>query len=173
MPPPPRTDATPDDWTPYESELQFRTADFLYWRVEMSAGNIDQLMEMWALSMAKHNDLGPFQSYEHMYNVIDDTRLGDTPWKCFTAGFAGDVGPDAPSWQQAEYEVWFRDPEVVISNMLNNPDFDGQFDYTPYVQVDKSGKRHWSDFMSANYAWRHSVSFNSCESLCTHSFSSS
>lgn len=41
--------------------------------------------------------------------------------------------------------------------MLNNPDFDGQFDYTPYIQYDKDGQRQWKNFMSGNYAWRKSV----------------
>ena len=38
----------------------------------------------------------------------------------------GKLGPDVPSWQLEEYEVWFQDPDVVMQNMLDNPDFDGQ-----------------------------------------------
>jgi hypothetical protein len=53
----------------------------------MSAGDINELMELWAISKAKHNELGLFESYQHMYNTIDTTRLGDTPWKCFGTGF--------------------------------------------------------------------------------------
>jgi hypothetical protein len=157
--PPPRSDATPDDWSPYEDEVQFRTAELLYRRVEMSQTNIDELMELWALTMAKHDDLGPFQSYQHMYDTIDATRLGDAPWKCFEATLDHEAGPNALSWQTSSYEVWFHDPDVVISNMLDNPDFHHQFDYTPYVELDKLEKRRWSDFMSGNFSWRHSVSF--------------
>jgi hypothetical protein len=65
-----------------------------------------------------------------------------------------------PSYKQQEYEVWYRDPEVVLRNMLENPDFDGEFDTTPYVEVNEDGLRRLSDFMSGNYAWRHCVSFN-------------
>lgn len=115
-------------------------------------------MELWALSMAKHNDLGPFNSYEEMYTAIDATKLGDAPWKCLRTGYTGEISPDSPSWQSAEYEVWYRDPDVVIANMLANPDFKGQFDYAAYVDLDKNGKRRWSDFMSGNYAWTQSVS---------------
>ncbi|KAJ7813044.1 hypothetical protein B0H14DRAFT_3090426 [Mycena olivaceomarginata] len=42
--------------------------------------------------------------------------------------------------------------------MLDNPDFEGAFDSAPYVHLDADGKRRWHDFMSANFAWRHSGS---------------
>lgn len=42
--------------------------------------------------------------------------------------------------------------------MLENPDFDGEFDYAPYIDLDMNGERVWSDVMSGNYAWRQSVS---------------
>lgn len=70
-----------------------------------------------------------------------------------------DIEEDAPSYKQQEYEVWYRDPETVLRNMLENPDFDGEFDTTPYVEIDEGESRRLSDFMSANYAWRHCVSF--------------
>ncbi|EDR02201.1 uncharacterized protein LACBIDRAFT_309800 [Laccaria bicolor S238N-H82] len=103
----------------------------------------------------KSDQLGPFTSYEHMYSSIDTIQLGDAPWKCFTVSYTGDVQPSDPSWKSAEYEVWFRDPEVIMTQMLDNPEFNGHFDYAPYVGLDRSGKRCWSDFMSGNYAWRH------------------
>jgi len=156
-PPPPRADTDHNDWSPYEDEIQFRAADFLFRKDEMSAPNIDYLMELWAMSMAKHNDLGPFDSYDHLYATIDATKLGDAPWKSFSTTFSGPIEPDAPSWKLASYQVWYRDPDVVIRNLLDNPDFDGEFDYAPYVQLDKDGNRRWNDFMSGNFSWRHCV----------------
>ncbi|KAJ7676822.1 hypothetical protein DFH06DRAFT_1291713 [Mycena polygramma] len=154
-PPPPRTTAAPDDWAPYEDSVQFNMADFLFRKVQMSAKNIDYLLEQWALSLAKHEDLGPFQDYQHLYETIDATKLGDAPWQCLkTEPLA--VGEDAPAWARQSYEVWYRDPNVVVANMLDNPDFNGAFDTTPYVHLDANGKRRWHDFMSANFAWRHS-----------------
>ncbi|KAJ6604084.1 hypothetical protein B0H10DRAFT_2314283 [Mycena sp. CBHHK59/15] len=157
-PPPPRTTAPTDDWSPYEDSVQFNVADFLFRKVQMSSKNIDYLLELWALSLMKHEDLGPFQSYEDLYKTIDATKLGDAPWQCFqTEPLA--VGDDAPAWARQSYEIWYRDPDEVIANMLDNPDFDGAFDTAPYVHLDSEGKRRWHDFMSANFAWRHSVSF--------------
>ncbi len=112
-------------------------------------------METWALDMAKHGDLGPFKSYEEMYNAIDATRLGDAPWKCWSSTYDGEKDS---AWKSTNYEVWYRDPDVVLRNMLDNPDFDGQFDYTPYIRRDKTGQRMLSDFMTGNFAWNHAVS---------------
>jgi len=124
----------------------------------MSASHVDELMELWALSLQKHGELGPFSSYENMYAIIDSTEFGDVPWKCFAMSYSGEIQPNDASWKSQEYDVWFRDPDVVIQRMLENPDFHGQFDYAPYIDLDKSGKRRWNDFMTGNYAWRHSVS---------------
>ena len=107
----------------------------------MSAPDINYLMEMWALSKAQGNDLGPFDSYEHMYTTIDATKNGDAPWQSFVGSWSGEVGPDSLSWQTTEYKVWFCNPDVVLKNLLDNPDFDGQFDYIPYIEMGKDGKQ--------------------------------
>lgn len=156
MPPPPRTTPPAGDWTSFSDELQFKTADFLYRRVEMSAPNIDYLMELWAFSKLKDGDFGPFEGSEDMYAAIDAIPLGSVPWQCLVSDPV-DPSPDAPSWKMAEHQVWFRDPELVASVMLSNPDFNGQFDTTPYVRLDRDGKRRLSDVMSGNYAYRHAV----------------
>jgi hypothetical protein len=143
--------------------VQFKTADFLYHGVEMSAGNIDELFDIWAESNKNGEDL-PFNSHEHVYETIDATQHGDAPWHCFAVLYNGEACHPCPSWQTGEWEVFYRDPDVVLTQMLQNPDFDGQFDYAAYVGLDKSGKRYWSDFMSGNFAYRRSVCpFNFCE----------
>ena len=134
-------------------------AEFLYKKVEMSAGDIDELMDIWANSKAVDDEISPFSSHEHMYATIDEIKHGDVPWKSFTISYAGHLGPDSPSWQLQDYQVWYRDPDIVIKNMLDNPDFDGEFDYPPYVEVDKSGQRRWNELMSGNFPWRHAVRF--------------
>lgn len=108
--------------------------------------------------MAKHDDLAPFSSHEDMYFLIDNIKHGDAPWKSFTTSYAGELGPNAPLWQLQDYDVWFRDADVVIRNMLDNPDLIGNFDYAPYVELDKAGNRRWNEFMSGNFSWRHAVS---------------
>ncbi|KAF8954718.1 hypothetical protein BDZ97DRAFT_1908047 [Flammula alnicola] len=151
-PAPPRTQKKCDDWTPFDSELQFKVADFLYHREEMSQGNINYLLELWGLLLMKHGSSGPFESYKHIYDTIDAIEEGDAPWQCFKTSI-DEIEKDAPNWKQQEYEIWYRDPEVV-------------FDAAPYVESvktdkdDKDGKQRWADFMSANYAWCHSDPVN-------------
>ncbi|KAF8233611.1 hypothetical protein L208DRAFT_1265637, partial [Tricholoma matsutake] len=127
-PPPPCATTLNDDWLPYEDEVQYRTADLLYHRVEMSQSNIDDLLELWVLSLMKHEDLGPFDSCKHIYDTIDSTCVSDAPWKPFQAGIDMDLPEDAPSWKQRSYDVYYCDPDVVVMNLLDNPDFNGHFD---------------------------------------------
>lgn len=127
----------------------------------MSAGDIDELMELWPLESLDGEDdenPAPFDSYKHMYDTIDATKLGDAPWKRFSTGFDGPMEANSPRWKCTQYDVWYRDPDVVLKNMLDNSDFKELFDYAPYVELGKDGERQWSDFMSGNFPWRHSVS---------------
>ncbi len=148
----------PDNlFEPFDDEVQFRLADFLFRKVQMSQGNIDELLELWALSQKDHNTFGPFADHDELYDRIDAIKLGDAPWKCIISEVPSDLPQDAPSWQRVEYQIWYRDPDIVISNMLANTDFANEFNVAAYVDVDAEGKRRWCDFMSGNYAWRHSV----------------
>jgi hypothetical protein len=67
------------------------------------------------------------------------------------------VDDTAPNWKNQEYDIWYRDPEVIARIMLANTDFHNEFDIAPYVQLDKTGKRRRSDFMSADFPWRQCV----------------
>ncbi|KAI9434179.1 hypothetical protein H4582DRAFT_2081203 [Lactarius indigo] len=155
--PPPRPVPVQGDWTPFDSEVQFMLAELLYRRAEVSATNINTLLEIWAQSLAEANQPAPFKSHEHMHAKIDASVLGDVPWQCFVVNLSADVDDHSPEWMRASYEVWYRDPDVVVTNMLSNPDFAGQFDLRPYINLDARGKRRWSNVMSGNIAWRHSV----------------
>ncbi|KAG0695998.1 hypothetical protein DFH29DRAFT_991856 [Suillus ampliporus] len=124
-PPPPYSSRAPDDWTPYRNRLEFETAEFLYSKVQMSAGNIDKLMNLWGRTLEKHNDAPPFADHRDLYSTIDDTPVGDVPWKSFSMKYNAndnDSSGSAP-WMGKTYTAWFRDPCTVIHNMLGNPGF--------------------------------------------------
>ncbi|KAH9957036.1 hypothetical protein BGW80DRAFT_1257454 [Lactifluus volemus] len=70
-------------------------------------------------------------------------------------GFSEDVSRNAPTWKQTAYEVWYRNPDEVVRLTLDNPDFSGQFDVCPYIELDVNDKRRWANVMSANIAWNH------------------
>jgi hypothetical protein len=159
-PPPPRdSDLGPDNWSPYDNRLQFELADFLFRRNQMSAGDINFLLNLWAASLAIHNDEPPFSKATDLYNTIDSTPLGDVAWESFSLQYNGNKPADnVPSWMQAEYDVWFRDPRHLVHNLLSNPDFKSDFDYAPYQEYSADGIHRFQDFMSGNWAWHQAVS---------------
>ena len=149
---------TQPSWSPFHSQTKFETADFLFKKAEMSQGNIDILMELWASTT--EDGQAPFQDHREMLVTIDAIDCGDTPWQSFTASYSGTRPPGAPpDWMLKEYTVFFRDPLAVVRGIVSNPDFDGQFDYAPYTEFE-DGKQRWSDVMSGKWAWKQAVGFS-------------
>jgi hypothetical protein len=142
---------------PYNSRLQFEVADFLFRRNQMSAGDINHLLDLWAACLATTNIESPFSKATHLYNTIDLTPLGDVSWESFALQYNGHQPVEnAPPWMQAEYDVWFRDPRSLVHNLLSNPDFKSGFDYAPYQEY-AAGVHRFQDFMSGNWAWNQAV----------------
>ena len=159
VPPAPNgSDKGPNDWAPYDSRLQFEVADFLFRRNQMSAGDINYLLTLWAASLATHGGEPPFSNATDLYDTIDSTPLGDAPWSSFSLQYNG-IQPegDVPSWMEAEYDVWFRDPRALAHGILSNPDFKSTFDYAPFQEPTSDGLHRFQDFMSGNWAWNHAV----------------
>lgn len=99
----------------------------------------------------------PFAHHLDLHATVDATSLGDVPWQSFEASFPGEVGTSAPSWKSAKHTIWYRDPREVVRSLLDNPDFDGEFDYVPFQEFDTSGHRHYRDFFSGNWVFRQCV----------------
>lgn len=86
--------------------------EFLYKYVELSAGNIDELIDIQASSKAvdesdsdESDDPSSFSFHEYLYATIDTIKHDDAPWKSFTISYAGHLGPNLPSWQLQDYQV--------------------------------------------------------------------
>ncbi|KAF5335851.1 hypothetical protein D9758_016692 [Tetrapyrgos nigripes] len=140
-PPDPRVPPE-NPWAPFDGEVEFRISDLLYHEVEMSQGNTNKLFNIWTLSMQKHGDIGPFPNYEAMHAAIDSIPFGSAPWCCLETVPDDNLPEDAPEWKRTGYQVWYRDPDTVIANMLDNPDFADGFDPCPYVELKHDdGKR--------------------------------
>ena len=158
-PPSPVPTKSPHDWSPYRNRIEFETAEFMFKRRHMSTGDLDFLLDLWAASLAKHNDSPPFADHKDLHKVIDATPLGDVPWQCFSVQYTGER-PEAsiPPWMDDEFDVWYRDPHAMACNMLANPNYKDEIDYTPFREYDASNdKRRWKDFMSGDWAWRQAV----------------
>jgi hypothetical protein len=158
-PSPNENNADRSDWTPYTNRAQFELAELLYSKVQMSAGNIDQLMKVWALHGAEHGEEPPFLNHSDLYETIDATTIGDVPWQSFVTSYLDEIPQqgEVPPWMTAKHTVWFRDPRLLVHNILSNPDFKDMFDVSPYQEYDAKNNHRYHDFMSGNWAWRHAV----------------
>ena len=158
--PPPRTNAKSSDWTPYRSRLEFELSEFLFKREQMSQTNISFLLELWAADVIRYGGDPPFEDHAEMLRVIDSIGHGDAPWQCLKVRYTGSRPEGVvPAWMDEVYEIWFHDPCIVARNMLENPDFAGVFDSTPYRQFTKGGERRFGNLMSGNWAWRQAVRY--------------
>ena len=157
-PPPPRTTAPSNSWTPFDSRLEFEVAEFLYKVEQMSGSNISFLMELWAADVARYGGQPPFVDHRDLYATIDAIALGDVPWRCLKARYQGErpEGP-TPQWMDEEYEVWYRDPHALLHAMVANADFEQEFDVAPYREFTRTGVRRYRDFMSANWSLKEAV----------------
>ncbi|KAJ8453442.1 hypothetical protein ONZ51_g13594 [Trametes cubensis] len=151
-PPQPLPPKGPDDYDPFQSRPQFEVGDFLFRKEQMSAGNINELMQLWAATLPPGQD-PPFADAKDMLNTIDSIPLADIPWQAFIVKY---VGPrparDPPPWMDKEYTVWFRCPRRVLHMQLSNSDFAAEMDYTPR-RVYRGDEREYGDFMSGDWAW--------------------
>ncbi|KAF8901765.1 hypothetical protein CPB85DRAFT_1227649 [Mucidula mucida] len=105
--------------------------------------------------MANAGGEGPSASAKALYTAINDIPYGSSPWKCFISEPHTNLPESAPVWQTETYKIWYQDPDVVVWNILANPNFADSFDPSPYLETDCDDKCRWSDYMSGNFAWRH------------------
>ncbi|KAG1863920.1 hypothetical protein F4604DRAFT_1882154 [Suillus subluteus] len=154
-PPTPMPPKAPDDWSPYRNRLEFEMAKFAFKKCHMSAKNLDFLCDLMAATLVKHHDVPPFADHKDLHNVIDVTQLGDVPWQSFSVQYTGECPEVVPPWMDDEFEVWYRDPHVMAHNILANPTFKNEIDYTPFREYDAADDMcHWKDFMSRDWAWQ-------------------
>jgi len=170
LPPPPcESNCEPDDWYPYQGQIEFEVANFLYRWNQMSASDIDTLLNLWGASTATQGGVPPFQNHQDLYDTIDSTPLGNTPWESFSLCFNG-YQPEGQvsSWMDTDYNFWFHNPCQLVHNIISNPDFKDGFDYAPYQEHDINGSHHYHNLMSANWAWQQAVhSFKTSLGACT------
>ncbi|KAI0746738.1 hypothetical protein C8Q80DRAFT_1321332 [Daedaleopsis nitida] len=154
-PPSPSPARPSDDWTPYDNRVAFELAELLYQKEQMSAGNIDSLLELWHASLLKHGDTPPFHNHTELYETIDQTPWGDVDWESFDMSYGGpQPNGEVPSWMNDAYTVHFRNPRSVVLNMLKNPDFKDEIDYTPFQEFSQDTSRRLKNFLGGDWAWR-------------------
>ena len=128
-----------NDWFPYGSWAEFELCNLLYRKSKMPAGQVNKLLNIVAAMQAMSSGEPAFTSHKDLYDTIDTTKLGDAPWSHFNLSYQGKKGDSPPKWQTKDFTVWFCDPQMVIHNLLSNPNFNKVFDYTPLQERDKDG----------------------------------
>jgi hypothetical protein len=56
--------------------------------------------------------------------------------------------------QMDEWKVFYHDSDLILKQMLENMDFNRQINYATYVNLDKTEKWYWSDFMFRNFTYQ-------------------
>ncbi|KAL0058867.1 hypothetical protein AAF712_014428 [Marasmius tenuissimus] len=156
--PPHVSPPTENPWTPFESEASYRLGNHLFQKMQTSKDDVNELLDIWRLDCRTRFgvDAAPLESHRELLSMIDSIKAGDAPWICYETS-TEDSENDTPEYKRTKYQVWYRNPDTVISNILSNPDFANEFDAAPYVHLNNEGKRRVSDFMSGNFAFRHST----------------
>ncbi|KAH9935835.1 hypothetical protein B0H21DRAFT_699140 [Amylocystis lapponica] len=156
-PPPPIPEQAPNDWFPYNSQVQFEAAELMYKQAKLSASNIDILLRLWAATLYKYHDCAPFEDTKDLHHHIDNTLVGDVKWQSFQMSYNGPrPDGDAPTWMSAAHEFHFRDPDLLIQKLVSNPDFKGEIDYAIMRQFEPEAphQRHLQDFMGGDWTWK-------------------
>ncbi|KAG1799572.1 uncharacterized protein BJ212DRAFT_1203946, partial [Suillus subaureus] len=153
--PAPPPNRSPDNWSSYQNCVKFETAKFLYMHNQMSAGDINVLLDLWAATLLQHNNKPLFADCHNVHKNIDHTPLGDIKWQSFKVQYTGQKPThNVLLWMDQSHDVWYHDPHEVIQNILGNPDYATEMDYQPYHEYSADGNEHqWQDFMSRDWAW--------------------
>ena len=115
-------------------------------------------MDLWGATLLPHGGSPPFANYSDLYQTIDSTELGGAPWQNFAITYQGEHPEvSAPEWMTSSYEVWFRDPHVLIKDIVANPDYKGHVDYVPTQEFDATDDRQYHNFMSGDWVWEQAV----------------
>ncbi|KAF8801773.1 hypothetical protein BYT27DRAFT_7226673 [Phlegmacium glaucopus] len=130
-PPPPWEEHPDNNFATFNNSAAFELADLLFRRDQMSGTHINDLLQIWASTLSEDQD-PPFLSKNEMYNIIDDLDLGDAPWNSFTVMYNGEIqeGKTTP-WKHKSFEVWYRDPRLVLHNQLGNREYANEMDFAP------------------------------------------
>ena len=70
------------------------------------------------LSMMYLHRLTPMSRCTIQSTQLHSSTLGDIPWQCHVTAAFEEVNENSPAWMQKSYEVWYRDPDAVVTSML-------------------------------------------------------
>ncbi|KZT64211.1 hypothetical protein DAEQUDRAFT_679009 [Daedalea quercina L-15889] len=153
---PPAEREMPDGYSPFSDRPSFEFAELMFTKVEISQGDLNKLLHVWAAKNILDGGGDPiYSNTEELYAAIDEITVGDAPWEAFEVRFSGPITPDCPSWKRNVHTVYCQNTRTVARNMTDNVAFDGKFDYAPFEET--TGPKHmcrFSNIMSGFWAYR-------------------
>jgi Plavaka transposase len=157
-------DATPENkWAPFPDRLAFDWAHYHFVRLQSSEETIATGLDLWRATVIKHaaehraDGHVPWRDAQDLYRLLDSIQAGAVGWKTYKFRYTGPKPQTPPLWMEATYELNARDVLVVLEQQLATTEFNGQCDYVPYAEFDRSGHRILSNLMSASWANREAV----------------
>ncbi len=147
------------DWTPFASRSAFELAELVFETEKMSEGRATDFLRIWTAHWIEmgHFTEAPYHDYNDLTATIDSIELGDATWEAFTVRYGGLVDEDSSTWEREAYTVYARNILTAMRSILENPDYDGSFEYSPYREYVGPEARRWSNLMSGDWAWDKAV----------------
>ncbi|KAI9441968.1 hypothetical protein BJY52DRAFT_1206842 [Lactarius psammicola] len=137
-------------WLPFSDRLAYEWARYHYVRLQSSAGDVQQGLDLWRATAM----IVPWKSAAEMYGTINSIPVGGVGWTTCQLSYSGPLPTGTPPWwMQETYELNVRDILSVFEEQLASKEFDGEFEYTPYEEYDEKGSRVYSNLMSGNWAF--------------------
>jgi hypothetical protein len=99
----------------------------------------------------------PWLSMEKMYETIDQIQAGPALFCSHHFQYNGPMPPTLPKWMLETYELYARDPRLVLQQQLAMPEFTDKFNPIPYHRFKSTRDRVFSNLMSGDWAWDQAV----------------
>jgi hypothetical protein len=152
-------DAIPNNpFHPFEDRLAFEFADYHFSRQQSSGPSINDALQLWVAQSAKNGyDDVPWKSATEMYSTIDQVQQGDNPWKMVPFHYQGPIPENPPKWMTEKYTLVTRNIRHLLHQQIACTDFDGHWDYIPFMEFNSTGNRVWTNIMSSDWATKQAV----------------
>ena len=95
LPAEPINDSSGNPWAPFKDRLEFDWAYYHYVRLQSSASDILEGLDLWRATVVKHSsehptaDDIPWRNADELYKTIDSIQTGDALWKSHKLSYSG------------------------------------------------------------------------------------
>ena len=119
---------------------------------------IDRALQLCAAQSAKNGfDNVPWKLADDIYATIDEVRQGDNPWRSVTFCYQGCLPENPPKWMTEDFILVTHNICSVLCEQIACTDFDGHWDYVPFMEFNDTGDRVWTNLMSADWAAKQAI----------------